>query len=165
MKLQSENHHMIDLLFTLALFCVFAASALFVVIIGADVYKSTVQQMEDNYSVRTSLSYVTEKIRQNDAGGGALVGELDGIPALILTQELESGTLTTYIYEYEGYLTELFISPGVTARAKDGQPILEVASFEIECVSSSLFHFTTTDTLGNTTDVYVSRKSEGRDSF
>ena len=163
MKSRNENHHIIDLLFTLALFCVFAASALFVIIIGAQVYRSTVQQMEDNYSVRTSLSYVAEKIRQNDRDSAVSIGELDGCPALILKQEYEEKTLTTYIYEYEGFLRELFVSSDAVPHAKDGQQIMVVHSFAMEEISPSLFHFTSADARGNEADIYVSVKSERSD--
>ena len=61
------RRHVIDLLFTLALFCVFAASALLVVLIGADVYESSARGMDRNFGLQTSLHYVAAKVRQNDA--------------------------------------------------------------------------------------------------
>ena len=68
--------HMVDLLFTLALVCVFAASALMVVLIGANVYQNTVEGMDENFSARTSVTYVATKIRQNDTEGTAYISTL-----------------------------------------------------------------------------------------
>ena len=58
----AQKGHVVDFLFTLALFCVFAASALMVVVIGANVYRQTVRGMDSNYDSRTSLTYLTEKV-------------------------------------------------------------------------------------------------------
>ncbi len=161
MKHKQENNHIIDILFTLALFCVFAASALFVVLIGANVYKSTVKQMNDNYSTRTSLSYVTEKIRQNDTAGSVSIGELDGVQALILTQQYDDLHLKTYIYEDNGVLKELFIHDDQKPVKEAGQSIMEVNSFHMEQMSDTLFHFTSTNTDGKETEIYISPKSTG----
>ncbi|MGI6110665.1 MAG: DUF4860 domain-containing protein [Bilifractor sp.] len=70
----------------IALFALFMACAILVILFGARVYKSTVEKSNANYSSRTLLSYVTEKIHQNDRAGGVSVGEFDGMPALILEQ-------------------------------------------------------------------------------
>lgn len=161
MKYKQTNHHMVDILFTLALFCVFAASALFVVIIGAGVYKSTVQKMNENYNTRTSLAYVTEKIRQNDTENGVAIGELEGSPALILSQQYDNISLKTYIYRDEGYLKELFINDSTTPLKRDGQKILEVHDFTMEQIRDSVFHFTSTDINGTKTEVYISARSKG----
>lgn len=68
------RRHVIDLLFTLALFCVFAASALLVVLIGADVYESSARGMDRNFDLQTSLHYVAAKVRQCDAAGAVRAG-------------------------------------------------------------------------------------------
>ena len=60
-----EKHFIVDILFVLALFGVFAVSALALVTIGADVYQHTVEDMGVNYESRTAVSYILEKVRQN----------------------------------------------------------------------------------------------------
>ena len=61
-----EKHFIVDILFVLALFGVFAVSALSLVTIGADVYQHTVEDMSVNYDSRTAVSYIMEKVRQSD---------------------------------------------------------------------------------------------------
>lgn len=56
--MQTVRRSFVDVLFTLALFCVFCASALAVVVIGADVYTSTARSMDDNFSTRTDRKSV-----------------------------------------------------------------------------------------------------------
>ena len=81
--MQRARSSVIDVLFTLALFCVFCASALAVVLIGADVYTSTARNMDQNFSARTAVSYVAEKVRQSDAAGAVALGEIGGGQALV----------------------------------------------------------------------------------
>lgn len=124
--------HMVDLLFSLALFCVFAATALLVVLIGANVYRGTVKRMDENFSTHTSITYVTTKIRQNDAENGvAVISFGDGIPALLLTREIDGAAFETYIYHYDGALREIFTERGNPAAPGDGQMIVEVPEFRI----------------------------------
>lgn len=123
--------HLIDLLFTLSLFCLFTAAAFIVVIIGSNVYKSTAAHMEENYSTRTALSYVTEKIRQHDRSGGVSLVETDPGNMLILTDMLDEGTYRTYIYSCDGYLCELVIRDGTEFSKELGEKIIKVDSFSI----------------------------------
>ena len=60
-----ENQHMIDILFVLSLFCVFAVSSVVIILFGAHIYRSTVSQMDDNYTARTSIAYYH---RENPTG-------------------------------------------------------------------------------------------------
>ena len=69
MRFQTRSRHVIDFIFPIALFFVFAASSLVVLILAADIYGSTTNQLQANDENRTALAYISEKIRQNDAGG------------------------------------------------------------------------------------------------
>ena len=160
MKFRNGHHHMFDLLFILALFCVFAASGLFIVIIGSKVYKSTINQMQDNYQTRTSLSYVCEKIRQNDTKNALSIETINHTTVLVLTQNYEDTPIKTYIYQQEGFLKELFITENQIPDLSSGQNIMEIEDFEIEKIEPHLYHFISTDTSGRTTDIYLSPKCE-----
>ena len=97
MKKNWKNQgHIVDFFFTLSLFCLFAASALIVVIIGSGVYRNTTVQMEENYVARTALSYVAEKVRQHDTSGGVRLTEEEGETVLVL-QNTENTTDTDYL--------------------------------------------------------------------
>lgn len=133
MKMSSRGgRHIIDLLFTLALFCVFAASALMVVLIGANVYKNTVSHMDASFVERTSLTYVVTKVRQNDGVGGVSLTEIEGIPALALDQTVDGEVYRTWIYHYDGALRETFTSLDNEFDPENGQVIVEVPGFRFE---------------------------------
>lgn len=122
-----KKNHAIDMLFTIALFCVFAVTALLTVLIGAEVYQNTVTTMEGTFANRTSLSYIAEKVRQNDAEGAIALGEIDGAPALVIAQAGTEGVYT-YIYLYEGNLTELLVGPNSILDPAFGQAVLPLES-------------------------------------
>ena len=61
-KIRNEGH-IVDFLFVLGLFFVFAFSALMLILIGSGVYKKTVDRMNENFNLRTTTAYITEKIR------------------------------------------------------------------------------------------------------
>lgn len=101
--------------------------------------------MSINFTQRTAYSYVTEKIRQNDTYDAVSVGELRGTPALILTQQINGESYSTYLYFYEGYLKELFIrkdSFAGTDILSAGQDIMALSSFTAEEAEKGLIKLT-----------------------
>lgn len=130
-----NNRHVVDILFVLALFGVFAASALMLVTFGANVYKKTVANMNDNFTERTAYSYVMEKIRQNDSNDMISVEEIEGVPALAFTQSSGEEEFCTYLYLYDGQLKELFVrksSFSGTNILSAGQDIMPMSAFTLE---------------------------------
>lgn len=138
---EKTNRHIIDILFVISLFCIFALSAIFLISIGAGIYKKTVVHMENNFSGRTAFAYVTEKIRQADSEGAVAVGEFGGSPALILTQSIEGSDYITFLYENEGFLKELFMPTGAALSPEAGQEILAVSEFSFTQVNENLYSF------------------------
>ena len=106
---QKHETHIIDILFVIALFCIFALSAIFLISVGADIYSKTVEHMDSNFNSRTSFAYVTEKVRQADKNGAVSMGELEGHPALLLYSSQNDTAYITYLYEHDGYLKELLV--------------------------------------------------------
>ena len=100
MRFQTKQKHMIDFLFPVALFFVFALSALTVILLAARIYQSTTESSSLNYTARTSLSYINEKIHQNDCDGAVYLDEFDGCQALVMEQAHNNERYYTYIYIY-----------------------------------------------------------------
>ena len=131
MQEKTENRHMVDILFVLTLFCVFALCALTLVTLGANVYQRTVDHMESNFESRTPTSYITQKVRQADWENGVYVTQFDGIEALLMKQTIQETEYYTYIYEYEGYLCELFTRADLDMSASAGNQIVPIRSFHV----------------------------------
>lgn len=146
--MKQERHFVVDILFVLALFGVFAVSALVLVTIGADIYQKTVSDMNTNYDNRTAIAYITEKIRQSDCilsdGTPAVsIGTLEEIPALVLTDELDGEYYCTYLYLQDGWLRELYMRRGAYLgenMADAGKNILELESLSYEQTAPNLLH-------------------------
>lgn len=167
MTQRNENRHVVDTIFVLALFAIFAVCALMLVSIGAGVYQKTVDDMNTNYNSRTTYSYVAEKLRQNDTAGSISVGQIGNSEALILSEEVNGSVYSTYLYAYDGYLRELFISPDFIineSSAEAGQKLLPINNFTLEKTSSGLYKFSMTTDDNQEIELYISPKSERSDN-
>ena len=158
---QKQDKHIIDVLFVIGLFCLFALSSIFLITIGANIYRKTVSHMNENFNTRTSLSYVTEKIRQADESGAISLGTLDGNPTLILSSKTDDTIYHTYIYEYQGMLKELLERSDVSLQASAGQDIMDVEKFEMVKVNGHLLQCTLKMHGEDAVNIYISIRSEG----
>ena len=163
-KLHSSAHK-IDTIFVVALFTVFAATAFLVVLIGAKQYQKTADNMNYNYEVRTAASYITEKIRQNDSSCDICVTTLSGVDALAISTVENEKNYTTYIYYYEGWLRELFVSESAVFTLDAGQKIVEVSDFSAVFAGTDLLEITFTGTDGTSYPVYLAIHSSRKEDL
>lgn len=159
MRFRVKQRHMIDFLFPVALFFVFALSALTVILLATRIYQSTTENSSLNYTSRTSLSYISEKIHQNDLENGVSLGSFDGCDALVLKQEIDDTVYFTYIYSYQNELKEIFLKEGAETNAAAGQTILNVQDFSMKQIAEGLFSFQCTDEAGQTASTTVCVRS------
>lgn len=158
---QKQDKHIVDILFVIGLFCIFALSSFFLISIGANIYRKTVAHMDENFNTRTSLSYVVEKVRQADAEGAVSIGTFEGNPAVILSSEVNGIEYHTYIYEYQGMLKELMERSDISLSATAGQDILAMDRFEITAVNDHLVQCTMKTPEENTISFYICIRSGG----
>ncbi len=156
MDFKGDRKHMVDILFVLTLFFVFALSALTLVVLGANVYRSTVDHMDESFTDRTSYAYITQKLRQNDEAGALSFADFGGTDACVFTQEINNTIYNTYIYEYDGYLCELLARADMDMEPAAGTKILELDSFEITPVTPKLSRVDLSFADGKSMQVYVS---------
>ena len=64
MNIGKQRNHVIDFIFPISLFFVFAVSSLVVILLAANIYRSTTRESIDQDASRTVLSYISEKIHQ-----------------------------------------------------------------------------------------------------
>lgn len=159
MRFQPRSRHVIDLVFPISLLFVFAVSALGILILGADIYASANNRLRANDENRTALSYIAEKIRQNDKEGGITLASIDGVSCLAMSAVYNEVPCTTYIYEYEGMLKELFINDGIPVTLKNGKDIMELSSLSIEQLEDHIYLFTATDSEGIVSSLIASERS------
>lgn len=164
MRFSRQQKHVIDMLFPIALFFVFALSALTVIILATNVYQKTTDESALNYTSQTSLSYIREKVSQADENGGISLTTLDGQKALKLTTTENERTYYTYIYALDGELRELFVSAENTpSSAAAGRAILKVQSFDIEAINDNLYAVTCTSENNETARTVIMVRSQSAD--
>lgn len=137
-----EQKHSIEVVFTMVTFLVYAMVLLMFVSLGATVYRSVTQQMELHQTQRTAENYLREKVRQNDRTGDVSIGEIEGVPALQISQTVGGKEYVTYIFTEGGSLKELLVSAEKKAKMSDGTVLLsmEAVSFTEEqgCLTVTL---------------------------
>ena len=158
---EKQQKHIIDIIFVLALFCLFALSAIFLISIGADIYGKTVYNMESNFNTRTALAYVTEKVRQSDVEGQVCVGEFNDLEALVITSQIGGTNYNTYIYAYDGCLKELMCREDIILGPEAGQNILEISEFSLTPVGDHLINCRIADDKEQSYELYISIHSGG----
>ena len=160
MERKKKTIYTLDFFFILSLLGSFVTTAALVIVIGALIYQSSVSSMQSDNRVRTALSYVTEKIHQNDHSKSIEIRETEGRTLLLLHNTYQNSDYITYIYAHEGSLREL------TVRALDnfdydaGQIITEVSGFSISKYERGLFAIHVSEDEGKELSAYVAAKSE-----
>ncbi len=122
---KQQNGQTMNLLFTMLLFLVFVLCALFTVLIGGKVYENINSRIEENYSGQVVLNYVANKVRQGDRADSVTVREIEGVPVLELSQQINGSSYITWIYYRDGAVRELFTDAGSGLGLKDGLEIME----------------------------------------
>ena len=160
MKNKARENHIIDLIFALSLFAGFVISSIFIVLLGARCYEGVSARMNANYTSRTAITYMTEKLRHRDVTGCTNIVNIDELPVIYLMRQDGAGIERTYIYSYEGYLRELSLSGEEEVDLSQGQPLIALKSFSARKISGSVYYISLTDTNGNTDYAYICEKCE-----
>ena len=155
----SRNHHVIDLMFPIALLFVFAASALTVLLLCANLYGKTTHSTQTNDEKYSALYYISEKLRHDDTIGHLHTETMDGITCLALDSIHNDQVYTTYIYAQDGALKELFALKDIPVTLNSGQRIMAITDLAIENTDTGIYRLTATDSEGHTSTLLVSERS------
>ena len=128
---ENRQRHSISGLFTLILLLLFAFSTLSLVLLRSRIYKNGVSHLNRNYTTRTAVAYVTEKIRQHDEKDSISLTELEGIPSLLLKDNIDGDIFFTYIYFHDGALKELFVRSSMEPSPDMGSRIVVLDDFSV----------------------------------
>jgi len=150
MKEQNKRSNLTSLA-PLLLFVIFTICILAVLLTGTDIYKKISQRDQNSFQRRTTVQYLTTRLRQSDAEKMVFVGDFHTGSAgdadhtvadhdahdaavsgdtLFLCEELNGRTFFTRIYCHEGYLCELFSEADLEISKKFGEPILALNALQ-----------------------------------
>ena len=153
-----KRSRMTGALFTLILCLVFVLSALFLVLMGGNVYENINHRMEAAYREDVALSYIANKVRQGDEAGSVSVKEISGNTVLEIKQVIQDSVYVTDIYYRDGKLWELFSQEGSGLSIGDGNEILSCSPVTME-MNDGLLHIKTEGTEGGS--LWLTLRSKG----
>ena len=157
----STKKHNVDALFAFALYVVFVFLSLLVVLAGAQVYTRIVNDSQTRNDVRSATFYVVNKIRATDTvcddggSGGLRLKSYESTNVLVLNKDEDVELL---IYEYDGYLMELWQFTEDPFIPSYGMKILAIKNFYI-AENNGMFTIAFTDKNGNEHTTHISRRT------
>lgn len=157
---EERSSHIVDLFFAITLFGLFAISALMVVFMGIRIYETTTSDMTQNFTSRTAVSYIREKLRHSDMESAVSIEIIDDIPTITLTSVTDAGICYTYINSYAGYLEEADMLTEELPSRKDYSRLMELQSFSVRQVATGVYYVTVVDKKGITDFAYISTKCD-----
>ena len=130
--IKTTGKNKVDTVFVLIIFSIFALSVLMVLMLGAGIYKNMTDITGDGLNDRTLLSYIWTKIKNSDREGSVNVGEFNGISALFFDEEISGARYRTIIYQYDGWVRELFSEIGLDFLPEDGLRVMRIDDLKFE---------------------------------
>ena len=137
-KRSARSPKMIQNVFVLLLLSVFAILSTFLVTVGAQLYRNTVDSAEKNNNTRIMTAVVRSSIWAED--GGRVETEFlkydleDGpsgeLTALSILHEYDGEVFVKRLYAYEGWLRESFTEAEMPFNPEYGEELCEIAAFE-----------------------------------
>ena len=125
-----KKKHSVNIIFSILLLGIFALTAVFVAVMGVRVYTNSANKLQENFDTRTSLVYLSEKIRTNP--GGFSVSEVEGRDALVLREEIGGVGYESWIFVKDGRLCELMVVQGAKVLPATAQQIMDLKSLNAE---------------------------------
>ena len=130
----SGNHktvqHSMQGVFVFVLLGLFAVMSTLMVLLGAQMYRNTVDRAAANNEDRVLGAYVRSMIRAEDAADAMETGEYDGVKTLAMREDLDGEVYVTWLYCYEGQLYEWFTSDDGYFNPTSGTAICPAQRFE-----------------------------------
>ena len=147
--IKTTGKRKVDTVFVLIIFSVFALSVLMVLMLGARVYKNMTDITSENQEERTLLSYIWTKVKNGDKSGSVSVGEFQGLTTLCFDENFGGTPYRTAIYQYDGWLYELFCEtemitdPTSGFLPEDGVQVMRIDELEFEGVENGMIKVST----------------------
>ena len=153
-KRRSIQHSMQGV-FVFVLLGLFAVMSTLMVLLGAQMYRNTVDRATTNNENRVLAAYVRSMVRAQDAAERVSIVDFDGIAALSLEDEWDGETFHTWLYCYDGDLYEQFTSRQDEFVPESGTAICPAQSFEPELGKDGLLTVRMVDGKGAPCEVRV----------
>ena len=126
-----KKRHNVNMMFTIVLLGIFALMAIFVAVMGVKVYANSADKLHANFETRTSIVYLSEKIRTNP-NGSYDIRDVDGSTALVLTEKLGEQYYESWIFVSDETLREVIVAQGDNVFPSAAQQIMPLRSLDLQ---------------------------------
>lgn len=140
--------------FVFVLLGLFAVMSTLMVLLGAQMYRGTVDRAEANNASRVLSAYARSMVRAQDAAQALSVEEYDGVKALAMREGEGDDRFVTWLYCYQGWLYEQFTGLSDDMRPERGTAICRAGSFD-PSLEDGLLTMRMTDAAGEPCTVQV----------
>lgn len=152
---KQDRNNTIYAVCVMIIICMFAINALVLINVGVRVYKNIAVDNLETFELRTSLSFVATKIRQNDSKGMIHLENKDGTTVLALYEDIDGTLYESVLYHRDGTLYELYHEQGCDYDLTDGLEIMDIASFSFYKTESGCIQLTAVDSQGVSESMFV----------
>ena len=121
----SKENRAFDTTFILILLSIFAVTVLLTVIFSMNAYKSINETTNKNFNHISPLSYIASKVRQSDVSDAIRIEEKEETKALVIKTFSDNEIYETWIYNYDGYIYEIYVDEYADFSLSDGTAIYE----------------------------------------
>ena len=125
----SRVQHSMQGVFVFVLLGLFAVMSTLMVLLGAQMYRHTVDRATANNDRRMLGAYVRSMVRAGDAAGAVAVERYGDVTALALHELIDGEEYVTWLYGYQGFLYEQFTGAGREFEPQGGTAICPVRAF------------------------------------
>ena len=124
--------------FVFVLLGLFAVMATLLVLLGAQMYRGTVDRSEANNKTRILYSYVRSMVRAKDASDCVSLENHGDVETVAMRSEIGEDQYVTWLYQYDGHLYEQFTHADREFNPVSGTAICAVNQFDPELTDSLL---------------------------
>lgn len=116
--------------FVFVLLGFFALLSTLMVLLGAQMYRNTVDHATKNNEERVLGAYVRSMVRAEDALDAVSIEDYDGVKVLAMHEDIDGEGYVTWLYEYDGQLYEQFTDADREFSPQGGTAICAAQRFE-----------------------------------
>ena len=129
-----RRHSMQDILL-FVVFSIFAVLSLVLIAVGIRFYTSISHKVENNSEIRSSVSYIENKLRSSDYEGGVEIAKVDNTDVILLSNP--NSSMKTAIYVSDGKLKEYLVSDN-NIRLGYGDTIADMTSMNVNKTDNTI---------------------------
>lgn len=125
------GYSLYEMVLVMGILTVFAVCSYTLLSVGTESFSSIQEKREQGSNTRLAMSYITMRVRQNDAAGQVSVRQILGSGALVITETYDDTDYETIVFFKDGALYEVFQEASIALEPAAGELITRVEAVYI----------------------------------